>query len=123
MKFYHFSSISLLPKQLKEGLQAPDVPMDPPMEFHGPLLFESPKSGLPTPPEIRYTIEIPKNRSESLKWVKVPTGSAYVYIGKEGVISEWIVLIEKLTRNHQYQWIGIMDLTEILKAASVQSQG
>ena len=120
MKFYYFSSVSLLPKQLKEGLLAPDVPMDPPLEFHGPLLYESPKSPLPTPPEIRYTIEIPKNRSESLKWVKTPTGPAYVYIGKEGVMSEWIVLIEKLTRNHQYQRIGIMDLAEILKSASGQ---
>jgi hypothetical protein len=118
MKLYYFSSISLLSRQLKEGLQEIDAPVGMALEFHGPLLFESPKfSGAPLP-EIRYSLEIPNSRMGSMKWVKTPSGSGYVYIGKEGVLSEWIILVEKLTRNHQYQRISLQELTTILKASA-----
>lgn len=122
MKLYYFSSVSLLSRQLKEGLQEIDAPVGIPLEFHGPLLFESPKCAILPLPEIRYTIEIANSRMGSLKWVKTPSGPGYVYIGKEGVLSEWIVLVEKLTRNHQYQRIGLQELSTILKATASQKE-
>lgn len=118
MKLYFFSSVSLLSRQLKEGLQERDAPVGVTLEFYGPLLFESPKCSAVPLPEIRYTLEIPNSRMGSMKWVKTPSGSGYVYIGKEGVISEWIVLVEKLTRNHQYQRISLQELSTILKASA-----
>lgn len=109
MKLYHFTTSSCVATALRHGFTP--TPSEPPL-----LFWESPKALAEENHPFRLTIEIELERENILEKTPTPQGASYQLKNGSEITSEEITLTEKRSHQGKYIRLGLLELTQLLKA-------